>query len=115
VSGRAKAAVSRDRHQRTWWYLRRGFSQREIAQKLGISLGTVSFYVAKGIPPYDRLYDTDRQFPDGLLDEDERRERDERTTAVRRRPGRKPPSSYSGRTSSPPPVAGLDDARRRRA
>lgn len=112
MSGRAKSAVSRDRHQRTWWYLRRGCSQREIAGKLGISLGTVTYYVKQGIPPYDRFYDTDRPIPEDLLDDDER---DERTANVRRRHGRKPPKSYVRRTSSLPEVASLDDARRRRA
>jgi hypothetical protein len=112
VSGRAKGAVSRDRHQRVWWYLRRDFSQREIAQKLGISLGTVSYYVKQGMPPYDRYYDTDRPIPDRLLDDDERRER---TANVRRRHSGKPPKSYVSRTSSLPSVPSLDDARRRRA
>jgi len=112
VSGRARAAVSRDRHQKVWWYLRRGFSQREIAGKLGISLGTVSYYVKQGIPPYDRYYDTDRPIPDDLRDEDERRER---TANVRRQHGRRPQKSYVGRTSPLPKVASLDGARRRRA
>jgi len=112
VSGRAKGAVSRDRHQKVWWYLRRNFTQREIAQKLGVSLGTVSYYVKQGIPPYDAYYDTDRPIPDDLLDEDERRGR---TANVRRRLGRKPPKSYVSRPSPLPKVASLDDARRRRA
>jgi transcriptional regulator with XRE-family HTH domain len=112
VSGRAKGAVSRDRHQKVWWYLRRDFSQREIAGKLGISVGTVSYYVRQGIPPYDPDYDTDRPIQDDLLTEAERRAR---TTTVRLPRAPKPEKSYVSRTPRPPKVASLDAARRRRA
>jgi transcriptional regulator with XRE-family HTH domain len=83
MSGRARASVSRDRYQKVWWYLRRDFSQREIAGKLGISVGTVSYYARQGIPPYDPAYDTDRPIPDDLLTESERRDPyDLRTTTT---------------------------------
>jgi hypothetical protein len=35
---------------------------------MGLALGTVQFYLGKGIPPYDRFYDTD-SLPADLRDE----------------------------------------------
>ncbi len=115
MSGRARASVSRDRHQKVWWYLRRDFSQREIAGKLGISVGTVSYYVRQGIPPYDPDYDTDRPIPDDLLTDSELRARKARTANVRLTGAQKPGKSYGSRTPRPSRVTSLDDARRRRA
>ncbi len=112
MSGRARASVSRDRYQKVWWYLRRDFSQREIAGKLGISVGTVSYYVRQGIPPYDPDYDTDRPIPYDLLTESERRDR---TTSVQLPRAPKPEKSYVSRTPRPSRVTSLDAARRRRA
>lgn len=58
MSGRAKAEVSRDRWQRVWWYAKQGYSQRAIARQMKLALSTIQHYLAKGIPPYDRFYDT---------------------------------------------------------
>lgn len=117
MSGRARSEISADRYQQVWWYLRRGHSQRAIARKLKISVGTVSYYVRKGIPPYDSRYDTDRPIPDDLLTESELSARKAlaRTTNVRQTPARKPGLSHVSRTPRPPVVSSLDDRRRRQA
>lgn len=112
MSGRAKTSVSKRRHQEVFWHRRHGKSAREIAQTLGISLGTVSYYLKKGIPDYDPYYDTDRPIPDDLLTERELRNR---TTNVRLPRGPEPGKSYGSRTPRPPRVASLDAHRRRRA
>jgi len=115
MSGRARSEISADRYQKVWWYLRHGFSQRSIARKLRISVGTVSYYKRLGIPPYDQRYDTDRPVPDHLLSESELRARRERATNVRPTGVQQPGSSHVSRTPRRPPVVSLDDARQRRA
>ena len=112
MSGRARASVSKRRHQEVFWHRRHGRSMREIARAMRISLGTVSYYVSLGIPDYDPFFDTDRPIPDDLLTESERRDR---TTNVRLPRAPKPEKSYGSRTPRPPKVASLDAARRRRA
>jgi hypothetical protein len=112
VSGRARASVSKRRHQEVFWHRRHGKSAREIARAMRISLGTVSYYLARGVPDYDPYFDTDRPIPDDLLTESERRDR---TTNVRLPRAPKPQRSYVGRTPRPPKVVSLDAARRRRA
>jgi hypothetical protein len=111
VSGRSKTSVSKWRHQEIFWYRRHGKSAREIAEALGISLGTVSYYLKKGIPDYDPHFDTDRPIPDDLLTEDELRNR---TTTVRPPRAPEPGKSYGSRTLRPPRISSLDAARRRR-
>ncbi len=117
MSGRARSEISADRYQLVWWYLRHGHSQRAIARQLKISVGTVSFYVRKGIPDYDERYDTDRPLPDSLLTETELSARKAlaRTTNVRQTGARKPGSSHVSRTPRPAAVSSLDDRRRRQA
>lgn len=115
MSGRARASVSYDRYQKVWWHLRHDFSQREIAAKLKISLGTVSYYVKRGLPPYDWRYDTDKPIPDDLLTDSELRARKARTANVRLTEAQKPGKSYGSRTPRRPTVTSLDAARRRRA
>ena len=115
MSGRARSEISADRHQRIWWYLRRGYSQRAIARTLKISVGTVSYYKRLGIPDYDWRYDTDRPIPDRLLTDSELRARKARTTNVRLPGAGQPGKSHVSRTPRPPKVTSLDAARQRLA
>lgn len=115
MSGRAKSEISADRYQQIWWYLRHGHSQRAIARKLKISVGTVSYYKRLGIPPYDERYDTDRAIPAALLTEGERLARENRATNVRLPGAAQPGLSRVSRTPRPSTVSSLDARRRRQA
>ena len=114
MSGRARSEISADRYQQVWWYLRRGHSQRAIARKLKVSLGTISYYKRLGIPPYDERYDTDAPIPDDLLTESELRARKARATNVRPTGGHEPGLSHVSRTPRPPKVTSLDARRQRK-
>ena len=114
MSGRARSEISADRWQKVWWYLRHGYSQRAIARKLSISVGTVSYYVKRGLPDYDWRYDTDRTLDDSLFSEAELQARKARTTNVRQTGAQQPGKSHVSRTPRPPAVTSLDAARRRR-
>jgi Winged helix-turn-helix DNA-binding len=115
MSGRARSEISADRWQKVWWYLRHGYSQRAIARKLSISVGTVSYYVKRGLPDYDWRYDTDRKIPDDLLTDSELRARKARTTNVRQPEAQQPGKSHVSPTPRSPRVASLDAHRRRQA
>lgn len=115
MSGRAKSEISADRYQQIWWYLRHGHSQRAIARKLKVSVGTVSYYKRLGIPPYDERYDTDRAIPTALLTEGERLVRENRATNVRLPGAAQPGKSHVSRTPRPSTVSSLDARRRRQA
>ena len=114
MSGRARSEISADRYQQVWWYLRHGYSQRAIARTLKISVGTVSYYKRRGIPPYDSRYDTDRPLPDDLLTDSELRARKARTTNVRQTGAAQAGKSHISRTPRPSAVLSLDARRRRR-
>ena len=115
MSGRARSEISADRYQMVWFYLRHGHSQRAIARKLKISVGTVSYYKRLGIPPYDFRYDPDRPIDDSLYSEAELRARKARTTNVRQPGAQQPGKSHVSRTPRPPKVTSLDAARQRLA
>lgn len=120
-SGRRKGEQSRDNYQQVWFYLRAGgYSQRAIARKLGLSVGTVSYYKRLGLPDYDERYHPEREIPDDLLTEGERLAKESRTKNVqkgqraRRRGTAKLNVIRTPDPDDPPPVTSIDARRRKR-
>ncbi len=101
MSGRQKSGASLQTWQTIFALMRQGHAQREIARQLHISIGTVSYYVRKGQPPFDARYWTA-----GEVDEALRRATNERLNASRKR--------HKSHVSRTPKVVRLDERRRAR-
>ena len=57
MPGRRAAEISKRRWQHVWWLKRQGLGVRESAREMKISPSPVSYYLAKGVPPYSAAYD----------------------------------------------------------